>query len=439
MSTISGPSAAALHSLSPSEIRFLQSLPKAELHAHLNGSIPLQTLVELAQDLPPSTDTDNEIAGTIERLRSGLTLDEISDFFPLFPAIYALTSTPSALSRATRDVLDAFLKPRNDPLPGSIYTPTPECAYIELRTTPRATAHLSRYTYLTTVLDEIEKFRPDQAALIVSIDRRMSDADAAECVHVAIALWDAGRRVVGLDLCGDPRRGDVSTFEKHFRRGKDAGLSVTVHIAETRENTAVESRILLGWHPDRLGHATFLSREYIALFFTDVPQPGTCGPSNSNTNIIQPWDPRHPLHHTFFAAYRKHLERIRNESTESEESRQTLSFHFDTDKGARRAALKDVEALMKERGVYKPCIEICLSSNLLCGTVRSLEAHHIQYYLANNHPISICTDDTLPFRTTLLGEYALLLAKPPLGLGLNHEQVRRIAQMGMDARFGKGK
>ncbi|KAL4069107.1 Metallo-dependent hydrolase [Scleroderma citrinum] len=361
MSTISGPSAAALHSLSPSEIRFLQSLPKAELHAHLNGSIPLQTLVELAQDLPPSTDTDNEIAGTIERLRSGLTLDEISDFFPLFPAIYALTSTPSALSRATRDVLDAFLKPRNDPLPGSIYTPTPECAYIELRTTPRATAHLSRYTYLTTVLDEIEKFRPDQAALIVSIDRRMSDADAAECVHVAIALWDAGRRVVGLDLCGDPRRGDVSTFEKHFRRGKDAGLSVTVHIAETRENTAVESRILLGWHPDRLGHATFLSREYIALFFTD------------------------------------------------------------------------------ERGVYKPCIEICLSSNLLCGTVRSLEAHHIQYYLANNHPISICTDDTLPFRTTLLGEYALLLAKPPLGLGLNHEQVRRIAQMGMDARFGKGK
>ncbi|KAG6328959.1 hypothetical protein ID866_10130 [Astraeus odoratus] len=53
---------------------------------------------------------------------------------------------------------------------------------------------MTRYNYLTTVLDEIEKYAPDQAALIVSIDRRMAEADAAECVHVAIALkggwWD---------------------------------------------------------------------------------------------------------------------------------------------------------------------------------------------------------------------------------------------------------
>lgn len=47
------------------------------------------------------------------------------------------------------------------------------------------------------------------------------------------------------------------------------------------------------------------------------------------------------------------------------------------------------------------------------------------------------TDDTLPFRTTLLGEYALLLAKPPFGLGLGREHVRRIAQMSMEARFSK--
>jgi len=131
------------------------------------------------------------------------------------------------------------------------------------------------------------------------------------------------------------------------------------------DSSAVESRILLGWRPDRLGHATFLSRDHIALFFSDVPKPGIGGSSKSNANVIQPWDPKHPLHITFFAAYRKHLERIQKESTESEEARQTLSFHFDVDKGARRAALKDIEALIMERGAYKPCIEICLSSNLL--------------------------------------------------------------------------
>ncbi|KAG6330058.1 hypothetical protein ID866_9030 [Astraeus odoratus] len=116
-----------------------------------------------------------------------------------------------------------------------------------------------------------------------------------------------------------------------------------------------------------------------------------------------------------------------------------LSYHIDADKGARRAALKDVEALAKQNGAYKPCVEICLSSNILTRTVSSLEDHHIRYYLANNHPIVICTDDTLPFRTTLLGEYALLLAKPPFGLGLDREQAMRVARMGMEARFSKDK
>lgn len=45
------------------------------------------------------------------------------------------------------------------------------------------------------------------------------------------------------------------------------------------------------------------------------------------------------------------------------------------------------------------------------------------------------TDDTLPFRNNLLGEYALLMAAPPLGLGLSEPEVTRIAEMGMQSRF----
>lgn len=36
------------------------------------------------------------------------------------------------------------------------------------------------------------------------------------------------------------------------------------------------------------------------------------------------------------------------------------------------------------------CVEICLSSNLLCKTVKTLEEHHIRHYLECNHPIAIC-------------------------------------------------
>ena len=35
----------------------------------------------------------------------------------------------------------------------------------------------------------------------------------------------------------------------------------------------------------------------------------------------------------------------------------------------------------------------------------------------------------------MLGEYALLMAQPPLGLGLTEEEVSRLAEMGMQCRF----
>jgi len=91
------------------------------------------------------------------------------------------------------------------------------------------------------------------------------------------------------------------------------------------------------------------------------------------------------------------------------------------------------EKVIKE----KMAVELCLSSNLLCKTVPKLSAHHIGFYLENDHPLAVCTDDTLPFRTSLTAEYALLLAPSPLGLGLSEEDVARIARSSFDAAFSQ--
>jgi adenosine deaminase len=141
---------------------------------------------------------DVVLAG-VQHLQRGVALDTIEDFFGLFPAIYALTSTPASLKRATRGVLSHFLDP-----PPPISASATAVAYIELRTTPRETAHMSRRVYLETVLDEIEARRSDAAALIVSLDRRMTPDVAREVLELAVQLRREGRRVVGVDLCGDP-------------------------------------------------------------------------------------------------------------------------------------------------------------------------------------------------------------------------------------------
>jgi len=226
--SISGPAQAALSRLTPAQISFLQSIPKAELHAHLNGSIPIKVLQELASEylssISPISElsiSDSTLQESLQLLTTGPSLDNIDDFFSLFPAIYALTSTPDTLRRVTRAVLHDFLDGDH-----------PQCTYLELRTTPRATPSMDRAQYLIAVLDELEKYSPERAGLVMSLDRRMTPEVMSECVEIAIRLKSEGRRVLGVDLCGDPKAGNVYAFENAFRRAREGGLGVTMHIAE---------------------------------------------------------------------------------------------------------------------------------------------------------------------------------------------------------------
>ena len=222
--SIAGPAAAALDSLSSSQIYFLQSLPKAELHAHLNGSIPISVLQELGSEYDsaniPSVDNESVKAGIL-KLKDGPYLETVSDFFALFPAIYALTSTPASLRRATRAVLSTFLD-----------GDTPQCNYLELRTTPRQTLAMDRDQYLRAVLEELERYDRSRVGLIISLDRRMDDDVLSECVRLACELKAEGRQVVGMDLCGDPTVGDIDMIVPYFAQVKKMGLGVTLHIAE---------------------------------------------------------------------------------------------------------------------------------------------------------------------------------------------------------------
>jgi len=244
MSDITGPGSMALSSLSPGQITFIRSLPKAELHAHLNGCIPLAILQDLASSYNPSalelTISNAAVQAGLEKLKTAVALDEIDDFFKLFPAIYALISTPDALARATVGVLDAFFLPKKD---GS----GPECTYLELRTTPRETLYMTREVYLCTVLATIEQYLQTLSPLsepighnsprrrisvIVSLDRRMNKEVMDEIVSTVLRLKREGLGIVGIDLCGDPRAGNVSDWEDVFAKVREVGLGITLHIAE---------------------------------------------------------------------------------------------------------------------------------------------------------------------------------------------------------------
>ena len=89
--------------------------------------------------------------------------------------------------------------------------------------------------------------------LILSIDRRNTAQQAGEVVDLAVKFRKRG--VVGIDLCGDPAKGDVSSFRPAFAKAREAGLKIILHFAEIAASSSEkELETLLSFQPDRLGH-----------------------------------------------------------------------------------------------------------------------------------------------------------------------------------------
>jgi adenosine deaminase len=176
-------------------------------------------------------------------------------FFSVFSkSIYQLCNDLDSLAYATHSVLQDFL--------------ADGVRYLELRTIPRAspTFAFTRTEYLTTVLTIIETFLSVHSPqisvyLILAIDRgNNTAADALSIIDLAIAHRP---RVVGVDICGNPTKGDVALYGPALAKAKAHGLGITVHFAETvASGSDRELNTLLSFRPDRLGHVIHVPEDF---------------------------------------------------------------------------------------------------------------------------------------------------------------------------------
>ncbi|KAK2795742.1 hypothetical protein FQN52_003591 [Onygenales sp. PD_12] len=222
---------------------FTKALPKIELHAHLSGSISRQCLRELWLKKKTQNPSLNLIDPYVAMPPGKVDFD-LKTFFPVFGNMtYHLCTDAESLKYSTRSVIQDFI---NDGV-----------RYLELRTTPRQSPEhaMTKEKYIFTVLDTIDECRNDQMStyLIISVDRTKSAWEAMEVINLAIKYKSRG--VVGVELGGDPMRGDVSIFRAAFEKAKAHGLRVTLHFAETIFSSSPdELNTLLSYQPDRLGH-----------------------------------------------------------------------------------------------------------------------------------------------------------------------------------------
>ncbi|XP_076620173.1 adenosine deaminase-like protein [Colletes latitarsis] len=217
---------------------FCQSLPKLELHAHLNGSLSTDTLKQLYKMQNPDSEDGEDIVMNIEKFSS------FGECFAVFEVAHSLTVTPQAVFHATYNVIKEFN--------------AENVIYLELRSTPRAVyGKMSKQEYIEAIISAFQICKTDFpdiiVKLLISVNRKQGYKAAKENVDLAIDFFiKYPQYIVGLDLSGDPKTTDV--FLELLEEARRAGLKIAAHCAEILNE--VETTDILEFKPDRLGHCT---------------------------------------------------------------------------------------------------------------------------------------------------------------------------------------
>ncbi|XP_075664116.1 N6-mAMP deaminase isoform X2 [Castanea sativa] len=260
------------------------SLPKVELHAHLNGSIRDSTLLELARVLGEKgvivfSDVEHVI------LKNDRSLTEV---FKLFDLIHILTTDHTTVKRITQE--------RNDSI-GMTKRSYMEAVMEGLRAVSPVDVAFAPHNVDAGSLRESlpindagdGKRKKIYVRLLLSIDRRESTAAAMETVKLALEMRDLG--VIGIDLSGNPVVGEWMTYLPALEFAREHGLYVTLHCGEVPNPKEIQA--MLDFIPQRVGHACYFEEDdWKKLKHYNIPVE-ICLTSNVVTASVSSLDVHH--------------------------------------------------------------------------------------------------------------------------------------------------
>jgi adenosine deaminase len=307
----------------------LKLMPKIDLHRHLEGSLRLETLSEIALehglDLP---------ATDIDLLRPYVQVTDeppsSQSFLAKFTVLRRFYRSPEAVWRLTYEAIaDAAAD---------------NVRYLELRFSPQALAQARRFSFdevtdwvLAATRQACQDF-PIEVGLIITLLRHEDPRVADQVARIAYDRRDRG--IVGLDVAGDEVNYPSEPFREIFRVAKEMGLGVTVHAGEWLGAESVRLAVEQ-LNADRLGH------------------------------------------------------------------------------GVRTVENVQVLQLVREQNV---ALEVCLTSNLQTGVVRSVSHHPLLDFLDLDMNVTLNTDDPSVSDSTLTDEYHVAVQS----LGVNYGDLRRM-------------
>ena len=223
----------------------LKRLPKVELHCHLDGSLRVPTILDLAKKdkvtLP--TSSSNKLS---KLLVIGKTRGSLEDYIKRFDITLSVMQTPQALTRTAYELIEDVAKEN--------------VRYIEIRYSPilHKEKGMTMGESVEAVREGLKRGQKDfgvKSGIIVCGIRNISAATSLKLADLTVRYKNKG--VVGVDLAGAEENFPAKDHQEAFYMILNNNINATIHAGEAYGPSSIHQAIHhCGAH--RIGHGTRL-------------------------------------------------------------------------------------------------------------------------------------------------------------------------------------
>lgn len=270
---------------------FIERMPKTDLHVHLDGSLRLETILDLAEQqgvrLPDNAQTPEELAKAI---RMGAICEDLTDYLKAFDTTLSVMQTEEALYRT------AFELGEDAAREGVKYM---EVRYSPLLHTQQGLAFPVIVEAVAEGLREAKRRYGLMSGQIICGIRHITPESSLRLAELCVAFKHKG--VVGFDLAGAEADNPPKDHRDAFYLIRNNNVNLTIHAGEAYGPESIHQAIhACGAH--RIGHGTRLREDGDLLnYINDHRIPlEICPTSNVQTRACESFE-SHPL--PFYLSY----------------------------------------------------------------------------------------------------------------------------------------
>ena len=262
---------------------FFKRIPKVDLHVHLDGSLRLNTIMELAEKNSVDLGVDT-IDGLKNLIGPGKIHRSLKEYLKGFDITLKVMQTQKALYRTAYELAEDAAKENIN--------------YMEVRYSPvlHTRNKLSEAAIIESVLEGLRDAERDlgiKSGVIVCGIRNISPIVSLRLAELAVAFKNRG--VVGFDLAGAEYNYPARDHLEAFSLILSNNVNVTIHAGEAYGPDSIHQALhYCGAH--RIGHGTKLREDGDLLNYVNdhrIPLE-ICLSSNVQTQAVKSME-RHPF------------------------------------------------------------------------------------------------------------------------------------------------